>query len=64
MIFGLSISLALHFLAIVLFYIIGFAGVGVHLYEHNAIIAMSEFFLIFFGLSINLILLKQYLRRG
>jgi hypothetical protein len=62
MIFGISVSLALHFLAITLFYFIGFAGTGVHIYESNFMIAMSEFFLIAFGLSINMILLKQYLR--
>ncbi len=62
MIFGIAVSLALHFLAITLFYFIGFEGIGVHIYESNVMIAVSEFFLIFFGLSVNLILLRQYLR--
>lgn len=62
MIFGISVSLALHLLAIVLFYIIGFVGMDIHLYERNVIIARSEFFLIFLGLSVNFIILKRYLR--
>ena len=63
-ILGLSISLALHFLALVLFFIIGFQGSDVRLYENNILIAQSEFFLIVFGSSINIFLLKSYLTKA
>ena len=62
-ILGLSVSLALHVLALILFYIIGFQGSDVRLYETNILIAQSEFFLVIFGFSINMFLLKTHLRR-
>jgi hypothetical protein len=58
---GLSISVVLHFLGMALFYIMGFQGMSVNLYEQNLLIAQLEFFLVLLGLSINVIVLKRYL---
>ena len=63
-VFGLSVSLALNFLAIMLFYILGFQGSSVRLYEDNILIAQAEFFLVLFGFSINIAMLKNYLTRS